>query len=103
MKEVGAVSVYGIKEKIKGLEKSDSILELARQHTQSFYVAGKIPYWKRWVGFCNKLEGFAKQKGMDDITFANMSLDFLKQYEAYLRSLRNERNGSRNLGPNTVH
>lgn len=103
MKESGAVSPYGIKEKIKGLEKSDSFLEFARQHTQSFYFAGKIPYWKRWVGFCNKLEEFAKKNGMNDITFADISLDFLKRYETYLRSLRNERDGGRNLGANTVH
>ena len=40
---------------------------------------------------------------MNDITFADISLDFLKRYETYLRSLRNERDGGRNLGPNTVH
>ena len=103
MKESGAVSPYSIKEKIKGLEKSESFLEFARQHAQSIYVAGRIPYWKRWVGFCNKLEAYAKDSGMGDITFADISLDFLKRYETYLRSLRNERDGGRNLGANTVH
>lgn len=103
MKEVGAVSPYSIKEKIKGLEKSDSFLEFARQHAQSFYVAGKIPYWKRWVGFCNKMEAYAKHRGMEDITFADINLDFLKHYEIYLRTLRNERNGNRNLSPNTIY
>ena len=103
MKEVGAVSTYSLKEKIKGLEKSDSFLEFACQHAQSFYIAGKIPYWKRWVGFCNKLETFAKESGMDDITFADIDLDFLKKYETYLHSLRNERDKDRNLGTNTVH
>lgn len=103
MKEVGAVSTYSLKEKIKGLEKSESFLEFARQHAQSFYVAGKIPYWKRWIGFCNKLEVYAKESGMDDITFADIDLGFLKRYETYLRSLRNERDKDRNLGANTIH
>ena len=103
MKEVGAVSPYSLKERIKGLEKSDSFLEFARQHAQSFYVAGKIPYWKRWVGFCNKLEVYAKDSGLEDFSFADIDLDFLKRYETYLRTLRNERNGNRNLSPNTIH
>lgn len=103
MKESGAVSPYSIKEKIKGLEKSDSFLEFARQHAQSFYVAGRIPYWKRWVGFCNKLEAYAKDSGMGDITFADLDLDFLKRYETYLRTRRNERNNERKLSPNTIY
>ncbi len=103
MKESGAVSPFSLKEKIKGLEKSESFLEFARQHAQSIYVAGRIPYWKRWVGFCNKLEAYAKDSGMGDITFADLDLDFLKRYETYLRSLPNERDGGRNLGTNTVH
>ena len=103
IKEAGAVSSYSIKEKIKGLERSDSFLEFARQHAQSFYVAGKIPYWKRWVGFCNKLEAYAKDSGMEDITFADINLDFLKRYETYLRTRRNERNSDRNLSPNTIY
>ena len=103
IKETGAVSPYSIKEKIKGLEKSGSFLEFARHHTQSFYIAGRIPYWKRWVGFCNKLETFAKENRMNDISFADIDLSFLKRYEAFLRSLPSERDKERQLGVNTVH
>lgn len=103
MKEGGAVSTYSLKEKIKGLEKSDSFLEFARQHAESFYVAGKIPYWKRWIGFCNKLEAYIKDRCIGDILFSDINLDFLKRYEDYLRTKRNERNRERNLSPNTIY
>lgn len=103
MKDAGPVSTYTLKEKIERLEKSESFLDFAREHAKSFYVAGKIPYWKRWVGFCNKLEEYAKSNGMDDITFADIDLDFLKRYETYLRKRRNERNAEKSLSPNTIY
>lgn len=103
MKDAGAVSPFRLKEKIVGLEKSESFLEFAKKHTESFYIAGRISYWKRWVGFCHKLEDYAKINGLDDITFADINLEFLKKYDTYLRQRRNEIQSAKQLSPNTVY
>lgn len=103
MKDAGPVSTYTLKEKIERLEKSESFLEFAKKHIESFYIAGRISYWKRWVGFYHKLEDYAKLNRLKDITFADINLEFLKKYESYLRQRRNEIIDSKNLSPNTVY
>ncbi len=83
-------------------EKSSSFLEYARQRTQEIYNEGGIRNWRKYNGFCNKLEGFLTANKLGDLTFAQLTPSLLSKFKSYLHSLRNQREPDKMLHQNTI-
>lgn len=104
LKEEGLATTDKIKKEITSSEKTASFLTYARQRTQEIYDAGGIRNWKKYNGFCNKLEAYQTDKKgqLRDLTFAEITPAYLAKFEAYLHTLRNEREPDKMLHPNTI-
>lgn len=83
---------------------SPSFLEYARERTEQLYQAGNIRTFKKFNGFCNKLEGFLTDKkgNVKALTFEELTPSILSDFNFYLRKLRNERQPEKVLHPNTI-
>ena len=94
LKETGAATSVKIKEKINSGETSKSFLQYARRRTQELYDNGNIRNYKKYNGFCNKLETYLTDSHgvAHDLLFSEIDTAFLAKFESYLHTLRNERN-----------
>lgn len=104
LKEEGLATADKIKHEITASEKSASFLAYARQRTEEIYNAGGIRNWKKYNGFCNKLEAYQTDKNghLRDLTFAEITPAYLAKFEDYLHTLHNEREPEKMLHPNTI-
>ena len=104
LKEAGAATSTNIKEKINSGETSKSFLQYARRRTQELYDNGNIRNYKKYNGFCNKLETYLTDSHgvMHDLLFSEIDTAFLARFESYLHTLRNERNPEKVLHVNTI-
>lgn len=104
LKEEGLATADKIKHEITSSEKTASFLAYARQRTEEIYNAGSIRNWKKYNGFCNKLETYQTDKNgqLRDLTFAEITPAYLAKFEAYLYTLHNEREPEKMLHPNTI-
>lgn len=105
LKDAGVATTDKIKETIQAECSTTSFLQYAKQRTQEIYDAGGIANWKKYVGFCNKLEAFLTDgKGnVHDITFAEITPALLSKFEVFLHGLSKWNDESRKLHPNTIH
>lgn len=89
---------------IKDEDTQHSFLDYARKRTQALYDAGSFRNYKKYNGFCNKLERFLTDThgSLRDLTFAELTPAFLSKFETFLRSLKNEREPDKRLHPNTI-
>lgn len=102
LKEEGAASAENIIAKVKNNEVSESFLKYAKGRTQEIYDLGGIRNWKKYRGFCNKLEAFLKKSNKTDVTFAELTYQFMTKFDSYLHTIPNERNPEQLLHPNTI-
>lgn len=104
LREDGLATSYRIKEEVTASEKTTSFLQYARKRTLEIYNAGSIRNWKKYNSFCNKIETYQidKKGNIKDLTFNELTPAYLSQFEAYLRTLRNERHPDQVLHPNTI-
>lgn len=104
LKETSSATSLKIKEKIKSGETSKSFLQYARHRTQELYNNGNIRNYKKYNGFCNKLEQYQtdSQGVVHDLLFSEIDTAFLAKFEAYLRTLRNKRQPEKVLHVNTI-
>lgn len=104
LKEAGAATSVKIKEKINSGETSKSFLQYARRRTQELYDNGNIRNYKKYNGFCNKLETYLTDSHgvAHDLLFSEIDTAFLARFETYLHTLRNERNPEKVLHVNTI-
>lgn len=104
LKEEGLATADKIKHEITASEKSASFLAYARQRTEEIYNAGGIRNWKKYNGFCNKLEAYQTDKNghLRDLAFAEITPAYLAKFEDYLHTLHNEREPEKMLHPNTI-
>ncbi len=100
--EDGMATKELIKATIQNSIVSTSFLEYAKQRTKDIYNEGGYRNYKKYNGFCNKLEGFIKSNNKTDILFSEITSSFLSKFETYLHTLRNERNSEATLHPNTL-
>ena len=82
--------------------KPSSFLDYAREKTRGIFNEGGIRNWKKYNGFCNKLEDFLKENKKTDLPFAELSPDLLSKFKSYLHTLHNEREPEKMLHPNTI-
>lgn len=102
LKEDGLATTEKIAAEMTAGERTFSFLQYAKQRTKEIYDAGSYRNWKKYNGFCNKLEAYLKEKKSKDVTFAELTPAFLSKFEVYMHSLRNEREPDRKLHPNTI-
>ncbi len=107
----GQASFDRVKTKLKNSDtenvpedNSPSFLEYARKRTEQLYQAGNIRTFKKFNGFCNKLEGFITDKkgNVKDLTFEDLTPSFLSDFYSHLKTLRNERQPEKVLHQNTI-
>lgn len=82
--------------------KPSSFLSYARERTNEIFAEGGIRNWKKYNGFCNKLDDFLKEHKAGDLTFAALSPALLSEFKSYLHTLHNVREPEKMLHPNTI-
>ena len=102
LKDGGTASAENIIAKVKTGEVSESFLTYAKERTQEIYDLGGIRNWKKYRGFCNKLEAFLKKSRKKDVTFAELTYQFMTKFDSFLHTIPNERNPEQKLHPNTI-
>ena len=102
LREQGLATKENIKSTIKEVEISPSFLAYAKQRTSEILNEGGHRNFKKYNGFCNKLEGFLKSNKKTDLLFVEVTTSFLSKFEAYLHTLKNERIPDAKLHPNTI-
>ncbi|MDR3704340.1 MAG: site-specific integrase [Paludibacteraceae bacterium] len=102
LKEKGLASSELIKATIKETEVYTSFLGYAKQRTKDILNEGGYRNFKKYNGFCNKLEAFLKTNKKKDLLFVELTPSMLSKFEAFLHTLRNERNQDAMLHPNTI-
>lgn len=102
LKEDGLATSDRIVSEMQAGERTSSFLEYAKQRTKEIFDAGGFRNWKKYNGFCNKLESYLKSKRAKDLTFAEINTAFLSKFEVYMHTLHNERVPEKKLHPNTI-
>ncbi len=102
LKEEGLATTEKIVSEMTAGERTSSFLQYAKQRTQEIYNAGGYRNWKKYNGFCNKLESYLKEKKSKELIFAEINTAFLSKFEVYMHSLHNEREPEKRLHPNTI-
>ena len=99
---------------VKGEEHSKTFLKIeadgamtgfAADMTKEVYDGGGIRNWKCYNGFLNKLAGFMESKKKKELLFVEITPEYLAQFHAYLKTLRNSRSkkeSNKKLHPNTI-
>lgn len=102
LKEDGLATFEKIVSELKSGKRSLSFMDYARKRTQEIHDEGNIRNYKKYNGFCNKLEAYLATIGRKDILFAEITPAFLSDFQVYLSQLSNEREKDKTLHPNTV-
>ena len=102
LKKIGQASGELIKSKLSEAEVSTSFLEYAKKRTEDILKEGGHRNYKKYNGFCNKLEGFLAESHKVGLLFSEVTTAFLSKFEAYLHSLKNKRNPEAKLHPSTI-
>ena len=102
LKGEGLGSKELIKARIGESEYSHSFLEFAKTRTKDIFNEGGYRNYKKYNGFCIKLELFINEIGKTDLLFAEITTSFLSKFDAFLHSLKNKRNPEARLHPNTI-
>ena len=102
LKSQGMATKELIKFQINASITSPSFLHYSNQRTQDIYQEGSFRNYKKYNGFCNKLEKYLNSIGKKDVLFSEVTTSFLSKYEAYLHTLKNIRNPKAKLHPSTI-
>lgn len=116
--DASAPTAENVARLVKGEEHSDIFLRIesnkagttltgfAAERTQQILDAGGIRNWKKYNGFLNKLADFMTKKlRRKEVSFADLSLEFLTKFDAYLHTIHNSRSkmeSNKMLHQNTI-
>ena len=107
LRDTGKVSSESVKRELKSPEvihnKVTSFVKYSRERTEEIRQAGQIANWKKYNGFCNKLEGYLESTNKKDLTFEQITPSFIAKFHSYLIQLPNEREPGKLIHPNTIH
>ena len=95
-------SLENIKNKVVSDEVSSSFLEFAKERTTQIYNEGSYRNYKKYNGFCNKLETYLSTLNKKDLLFSEITPEFIFRLDNYLRTLRNTRKKNAMLHPNYI-
>lgn len=106
-KDSGQVSSQSVALELKAPEvapqKMTSFTKYARQRTEELLQAGQLANWKKYNGFCNKLEAFLISNNKKELTFEQVTSSFISKFHSYLTTLHNKRQADKVLHNNTIH
>lgn len=102
LKTSGQATRELVKHKINSGEVSESFLSYAKHRTQEIFDEGGYRNYKKYNGFCNKLESYLSKIRKKDLLFSEVTSSFLAKFEAHLHSLNNARISDAKLHPNTI-
>ena len=102
LKSSGLATKELIKSKIISSDTSPSFLNFAKGRIQDIYNKGGYRNYKKYNGFCNKLEAYLNTLHKKDLLFSEVTTAFLAKFESYLFTLCNARNSEANLHPSTI-
>jgi len=102
LKNSGLATKELIKSKIISSDASPSFLEFAKGRTQDIFDKGGYRNYKKYNGFCNKLEAYLNTLHKRDILFSEVTTSFLGKFENYLFTLFNARDSKAKLHPSTI-
>lgn len=102
LKESGTATSENISNTMRSGEISPSFLAYAKQRTSDILNEGGHRNFKKYNGFCNKLESYLNANKKTDLLFVEVTTALLSKFEAYLHTLKNERNPEAKLHPNTI-
>lgn len=86
----------------KATEISHSFMTFAKGRTTDILNAGGFRNWKKYNCFFVKLEAFLKQERKKDLMFDEITPTLVSRFEAYLHTLKNERQPDKMLHPNYI-
>jgi site-specific recombinase XerD len=94
----------GVVAKMKAPEVSASFLKFAKERTDTLLKNGSaICNWKVYNSFLNKLQAYLKARRKHDLLFKELSVEMLTDFDSFLRRMKNVREPSKRLHPNTIH
>jgi integrase len=102
LKSSGLASKELIKSKITSADASPSFLDFAKERAQDIFNKGGYRNYKKYNGFCNKLEAFLSTLQKKDVLFSEVTTAFLAKFESHLFTLCNARNSEAKLHPSTI-
>ena len=102
LKEKGLASKELIKSTMIEAESSSSFIEFVKQRTKDIFNEGGYRNYKKYNGFCNKLEAYLTKSKKKDLLFSEVTNIFLSKFISFLHSLRSERDPEATLHPNTI-
>ena len=102
LKKSGLATKELIKSKINSSEVSPSFMVFAKQRTQDIFNEGGYRNYKKYNGFCNKLDNYLIGIHKKDLLFSEVTTSFLAKFEAHLHTLMNERIPKAKLHPSTI-
>lgn len=102
LRELGTATSENISNTMKSEEVSPSFLQYAKKRTDDILNEGGHRNYKKYNGFCNKLEAYLKANKKKDLLFVEVTTAMLSKFEAFLHTLKNERNPDAKLHPNTI-
>jgi len=102
LRHKGMASKELIKSTLADSEVSPSFLVFAKKRCEDILHEGGHRNYKKYNGFCNKLENYLGTINKADLLTSEITTSFLSKFEAYLHSLRNIRNPKAKLHPNTI-
>jgi integrase len=102
LKSSGLATKELIKSKITSADTSPSFLDFAKERTQDIFNKGGYRNYKKYNGFCNKLEAYLSTIHKKDVLFSEVTTSFLGKFESYLYTLCNARNSEAKLHPSTI-
>ena len=82
--------------------KTNSFMAFVKDRMADILNAGGFRNWKKYNCFLLKLEAFLKQEGKKDLMFDEVTPTLLSKFEAYLHTLKNERQPDKMLHPNYI-
>ncbi|MCQ2268162.1 MAG: phage integrase SAM-like domain-containing protein [Bacteroidaceae bacterium] len=103
LRDEGKATVGNIIFAIEQKETSSSFLVYAKKRTQEIFDDGGVRNWRKYYGFCVKLEKFMNGK---DLTFKEITPAFVDKFYHFLCNLNNSRitdpSKKAKLSPNTI-
>lgn len=104
LKEDGLVTPENIVYSIMEGQQSTSFIQYARRRTQELFDTGGYRNYKKYNGFCNKLEAFlTNAKGQTkDLAFTEVTPSLLSSFQTYLSTIPNQRDPEKRLELNTI-
>lgn len=100
----GLATANQIAGRIKGTSKKQTLLAYSKQYLDTIKQEGRLGSWQKYGNTIKNLEAFLTDKygSVNDVIFAEVTLNFIENFAAYLRQHPNAKHPGGTLHPNTI-